>query len=125
MPPPLRPRRSALYLPGNNARALEKGKTLPADVLIFDLEVAVGPDAKPDSRARVCDAISSGSYRPREIVVRINGMGTDWHDDDLAGVAGSAAHGVLVPKVEAGGQGRALTPPARELAAPGGWRFVG
>src|ERR1700730_18445205 len=118
MPPPLRPRRSALYLPGNNARALEKGKTLPADVLIFDLEDAVGPDAKADSRARVCGAISSGSYRPREIVVRINGMGTDWHDDDLAAVAGSAAHGVLVPKVEAGEQVRALTAALDELAAP-------
>ena len=118
MPPPLRPRRSALYLPGNNARALEKGKTLPADVLIFDLEDAVGPDAKADSRARVCGAISSGSYRPREIVVRINGMGTDWHDDDLAAVAGSAAHGVLVPKVETGEQVRALTAALDELAAP-------
>jgi citrate lyase subunit beta/citryl-CoA lyase len=118
MPPPLRPRRSALYLPGNNARALEKGKTLPADVLIFDLEDAVGPDAKADSRARVCDAISSGSYRPREIVVRINGMGTDWHDDDLAAVAGSAAHGVLVPKVETGEQVQALIAALDELAAP-------
>src|SRR5205085_5476242 len=78
MAPTLRPRRSALYLPGNNARALEKGKTLPADVLIFDLEDAVGPDAKRDSRDKVCDAVSSGSYRPREIVVRINGLGTDW-----------------------------------------------
>jgi citrate lyase subunit beta/citryl-CoA lyase len=118
MPPPLRPRRSALYLPGNNARALEKGKTLPADVLIFDLEDAVGPDAKADSRARVCDAISSGSYRPREIVVRINGMGTDWHDDDLAAVAGSAAHGVLVPKVETDEQVQALIAALDELAAP-------
>lgn len=118
MPPPLRPRRSALYLPGNNARALEKGKTLPADVLIFDLEDAVGPDAKADSRARVCDAITSVSYRPREIVVRINGMGTDWHDDDLAAVAGSAAHGVLVPKVETGEQVQALIAALDELAAP-------
>jgi citrate lyase subunit beta/citryl-CoA lyase len=73
----LRPRRSALYLPGNNARALEKGKTLPADVLIFDLEDAVGPEAKVDSRARVCEAIATGSYQNREIVVRINGLGTN------------------------------------------------
>jgi citrate lyase subunit beta/citryl-CoA lyase len=100
----LRPRRSALYLPGNNARALEKGKTLPADVLIFDLEDAVGPEAKVDSRARVCEAIATGSYQNREIVVRINGLGTDWHHDDLAAVARSAAHGVLVPKVETGQQ---------------------
>lgn len=118
MAPTLRPRRSALYLPGNNARALEKGKTLPADVLIFDLEDAVGPDAKADSRDKVRDAISSGTYGPREIVVRINGLGTDWHDDDLAAVAGSAAHGVLVPKVEGGGQVQALAAVLDKLDAP-------
>jgi citrate lyase subunit beta/citryl-CoA lyase len=118
MAPTLRPRRSALYLPGNNARALEKGKSLPADVLIFDLEDAVGPDAKADSRAKVCDAISSESYRPREIVVRINGLGTDWHGDDLAAVAGTSAHGVLVPKVETGEQVRALAAVLDKLDAP-------
>ena len=113
----LRPRRSALYLPGNNARALEKGKTLPADVLIFDLEDAVGPDAKAESRARVCKAISSASYQTREIVVRINGLGTDWHDDDLAAVANSVAHGVLVPKIETGQQVEALAAALDTLAA--------
>ncbi len=118
MAPTLRPRRSALYLPGNNARALEKGTTLPADVLMFDLEDAVGPDAKDDSRARVCDAISSGDSRPREIVVRINGLGTDWHDDDLAAVAASAAHGVLVPKVEKGEQVQARAAALDTLGAP-------
>jgi len=118
MAPTPRPRRSALYLPGNNARALEKGKALPADVLIFDLEDAVGPDAKVDSRTRVCDAVSSGSYQPREIVVRINGLGTDWHDDDLVAVAGSAAHGVLVPKVEHGEQVQALAATLDALDAP-------
>src|SRR6201999_2430119 len=114
----LRPRRSALYLPGNKARALEKGKTLPADVLIFDLEDAVGPDAKADSRKRGCDAVSSGGYGPREIVVRINGMGTDWHDDDLAAVAGSAADGVLVPKVENGNEVQILADALDALDAP-------
>src|ERR1700722_3374776 len=118
MAPTLRPRRSALYLPGNNARALEKGKTLTADVLIFDLEDAVGPDAKADSRAKVCDAISADSYRPREGVVRINGLGTDWHDDDLAAVAGTSAHGVLVPKVETGEQVQALAAVLDKLGAP-------
>lgn len=118
MAPTMRPRRSALYLPGNNARALEKGSTLSADVLIFDLEDAVGPDAKADSRAKVCDAISSGSYRPREIVVRINGLGTDWHDEDLAAVAGSAADGVLVPKIEKGEQVQALVATLDALGAP-------
>ncbi|ORW33171.1 citrate lyase [Mycobacterium paraense] len=116
--PTPRPRRSALYLPGNNSRALEKGKTLPADVLIFDLEDAVGPDAKADSRTKVCDAISSASYHPREVVVRINGLDTDWHHDDLAAVAASVADGVLVPKVETGEQVRALAASLDKLGAP-------
>ncbi|OBK15889.1 HpcH/HpaI aldolase/citrate lyase family protein [Mycobacterium asiaticum] len=118
MAPTLRPRRSALYLPGNKPRALEKAKTLPADVLLFDLEDAVGPDAKATSRAQVCEAVSSGSYGPREVVVRINGLGTDWHDGDLAAAAGSAAHGVLVPKVETGEQVETLTAALDKLDAP-------
>lgn len=118
MAPTLRPRRSALYLPGNNARALEKGKTLPADLLIFDLEDAVGPDAKADSRARVCDAVASETYGPREVVVRINGLGTDWHDGDLAAIAGSSADGVLVPKVEKGEQVQELAAALDKLGAP-------
>jgi citrate lyase subunit beta / citryl-CoA lyase len=121
MAPSLRPRRSALYLPGNNARALERGRTLPADLLIFDLEDAVGPDAKADSRAKVREAVSSGSYQPREVVVRINGLGTDWHDDDLAAVAawaGSVVQGVLVPKVETGEQVQALIGRLDTLGAP-------
>jgi len=118
MAPTLRPRRSVLYLPGNNARAVEKGKTLPADVLIFDLEDAVGPDAKAESRGRVCEAVSSGSYQPREVIVRINGRGTDWHDDDLAAVAGSTADGVLVPKVETGDQILGLAAALDTLGAP-------
>ncbi|HTY31914.1 CoA ester lyase [Mycobacterium sp.] len=122
-PATLRPRRSALYLPGNNSRALEKGKTLPADVLIFDLEDAVGPDAKADSRAKVCDGISSKSYRPREIVVRVNGLDTDWHDDDLAAVAASPADGVLVPKVERAEQVQALAAALDELGAPAAMRL--
>ncbi|OBF83690.1 citrate lyase [Mycobacterium sp. 852002-51163_SCH5372311] len=117
MAPTLRPRRSALYLPGNNVRALEKGKTLPADMLIFDLEDAVGPDAKAESRERVCEAVSSASYRPREVVVRINGLGTEWHDDDLRAAARSSADGVLVPKVERGEQVRALTAALDTLGA--------
>jgi citrate lyase subunit beta / citryl-CoA lyase len=114
----LRPRRSALYLPGNNSRALEKAKTLSADVLIFDLEDAVGPDAKADSRTRVIEAISSGSYRPHELVVRVNGSDTVWHDDDLAAVARSGAEGMLVPKVETDDQVQALDAALDALDAP-------
>jgi citrate lyase subunit beta/citryl-CoA lyase len=97
---------------------MEKGKTLPADVLIFDLEDAVGPDAKVESRTTVCDAISSHSYQPREVVVRINGVGTDWHDDDLAAVARSGADGVLVPKVDTGAQVEALAAALDAFGAP-------
>src|ERR1700733_553919 len=118
MAPTLRPRRSALYLPGNKARALEKGATLPADVLIFDLEDAVGPDAKAQPRARVCAAISTVNYGPRQLVLRINGLDTDWHDDDLAAAARSGAHGVLVPKVERAQQVQALAAALDALGAP-------
>lgn len=118
MAPTPRPRRSALYLPGNKDRALEKAKSLPADVLIFDLEDAVGPDAKAESRTRVCSAVASAGYRPREVVVRINGAGTDWHDDDLTAVAASAADAVLVPKVETGHEVEALANTLDRLGAP-------
>ncbi|MEU1984512.1 CoA ester lyase [Nocardia sp. NPDC019395] len=104
----IRPRRSVLYVPGNNARALEKAKNLPADAVIFDLEDAVGEDAKEASRQQVCDVVDSGAYRPREVVVRVNGLGTEWHSDDLAAVAGSRADGILVPKVTSGQEVQAL-----------------
>lgn len=93
----MRPRRSVLYMPGANERALEKAKTLPADALILDLEDAVAPDAKVSARERVCAAV--GSYGSREVTIRVNGLGTPWHTDDLraAGEAGPAA--VVVPKV--------------------------
>lgn len=118
MAPTPRPRRSALYLPGNKDRALEKAKSLPADVLIFDLEDAVGPDAKAESRTRVCSAVASAGYRPREVVVRINGAGTDWHEDDLTAVAASAADAVLVPKVETGHEVEVLANTLDRLGAP-------
>ncbi|OBI83257.1 HpcH/HpaI aldolase/citrate lyase family protein [Mycobacterium asiaticum] len=123
MAPTVRPRRSALYLPGNKPRALEKARTLPADVLIFDLEDAVGPDAKAQSRTEVREAVSSGSYGPREVVVRINGLGTEWHDDDLVAAADSGAHGVLVPKIETGEQVTTLTGALDRLGAPEGMQL--
>ena len=83
----LRPRRSVLYMPGANERALEKAQTIPADALILDLEDAVAPDAKPEARERVCAAATSGAYGSREIAIRANGIGTQWHDDDLAAIA--------------------------------------
>lgn len=93
--------RSALYLPGANQRALEKAHTLPADVLILDLEDAVAPDAKPAARERVCSLVAERSYGGREVVIRVNAPGTPWHEDDLAAVAAAGPSAVLVPKVSA------------------------
>ncbi|ETX05817.1 HpcH/HpaI aldolase/citrate lyase family protein [Candidatus Entotheonella palauensis] len=95
-----RPRRSMLFMPGSNARAIEKAKTLPADGLIFDLEDAVAPDAKVMAREQVCAAVRAGGYGGRELVVRANALTTLWGRDDLAAVATCGAHAVLVPKVE-------------------------
>ena len=78
-----RPRRSVLYMPGSNERALEKARSLPADALIFDLEDAVAPDAKPLARDKVCNAVKSGGYGGREIVIRINALETQWGTEDL------------------------------------------
>lgn len=95
-----RPRRSVLYMPGSNARALEKAKGLPADALILDLEDAVAPDAKADARAQVCEAVSAGGYGGREIVIRVNGADTPWGEDDLKAAAAAAPDAILLPKVE-------------------------
>ncbi len=95
----LRPRRSVLYMPGANERALEKAKGIPADALILDLEDAVAPDAKPEARARVCAAAASGDYGAKEIAIRINGIGTQWHDDDIAAAAAAGPDAIVVPKV--------------------------
>jgi citrate lyase subunit beta/citryl-CoA lyase len=95
-----RPRRSALYMPGSNQRALEKAKTLPADVLILDLEDAVAPDAKRDARNQVVAAAKAGGYGGREVVIRVNGLNTPWGYGDLAAVAGAGADAVLIPKTE-------------------------
>ena len=96
----IRPRRSVLYMPGSNMRALEKAKSLAADCLILDLEDAVAPDAKAEARSQVAEAVATGGYGRREIVIRINGFDTDWGDADLAAVAPLAPDAVLVPKVE-------------------------
>lgn len=96
----VRPRRSVLYMPGANERALAKAQQLPADAVILDLEDAVAPDAKAAARDRVCTAAGSGAYGHREVVVRANGIGTAWHDQDVAAIATSGADAVLVPKVD-------------------------
>jgi len=96
----VRPRRSVLYMPGSNARALEKGRTVAADGLILDLEDAVAPDAKEAARGQIRDAIKAGGYGRRELIVRVNGLATPWGDADVAAAATFGAHALLVPKVE-------------------------
>lgn len=93
-----RPRRTLLYLPASNGRALEKARGLPADVLILDLEDAVAPDAKPEARAAAVAAVAAG-FGPREVGIRVNGLGTPWCAADFAEVAQSAADFVVVPKI--------------------------
>jgi citrate lyase subunit beta/citryl-CoA lyase len=95
----LRPRRSVLYMPGANERALEKAKGLPADALILDLEDAVAPDAKADARDRVCAAASERGYGHREVAIRANGLDTRWFTDDVAAIAEAGPDALLVPKV--------------------------
>lgn len=112
----VRPRRSALFMPGSNARALEKARSLPCDVVILDLEDAVAPDAKAEARARVLATLAAGGFGRRERVVRVNGLDTAWGHADLTAAAMSGADAVLVPKVESGDMVRRV---AAVLAAAG------
>jgi citrate lyase subunit beta/citryl-CoA lyase len=95
----LRPRRSVLYMPGSNARAIDKARTLACDGIIIDLEDAVAPDAKDAARRQVVDAIKAGGFGSREVVVRVNGIDSPWSADDLAAMATAGADAVLVPKI--------------------------
>ncbi len=104
MPASIRPRRSVLYMPGSNARALEKGRELPADGLILDLEDAVVPDAKAGARALIAAAVKAGGYGAREIVIRVNGLDSPWGEADVTMAAGSGADAILLPKVESAQQ---------------------
>lgn len=93
------PLRSVLYMPSSNAKALEKAKTLATDAVIFDLEDAVAPDAKVAARAAAVAAVQSGEYGKRTLTIRVNGIGTEWHEDDLAAAAAAGPHAIVVPKV--------------------------
>ncbi len=95
----IRPRRSVLYMPGSNARALEKARTLAADALILDLEDAVAPDAKDMARDQVCAAVKAGGFGKREVIIRINGLTTSWGRDDLAAASAVKPDAILLPKV--------------------------
>jgi len=94
-----RPRRSVLYMPGSNARAIEKARTLPADAVILDLEDSVAPDAKPAAREQVVQALAAGGFGAREVIVRVNGLDTEWGLDDLNTIVRAKPDAILVPKV--------------------------
>ena len=113
-----RPRRSVLYMPSSNARALEKATTLACDGIIFDLEDAVAPDAKETARAAACDTVRSGRYGRRELVIRVNADDTPWHADDLAAAAAAGPDAILVPKVNSGDEVLALVAALEAAGAP-------
>lgn len=94
-----RPRRSCLYMPGANERALEKAKSISADTLLLDLEDAVAPEVKLEARARVCETVQKGGYGKREVIIRMNGLDTEWGEDDLAAIVAAKPDGILAPKV--------------------------
>jgi len=95
----VRPRRSVLYMPGSNARAIEKARMLPVDGVILDLEDAVAPDAKETARKQVTEAVKAGGFGQRETIIRVNGIDTPWHADDLSAAAHAGPDAILVPKI--------------------------
>ncbi|MEI2780239.1 MAG: CoA ester lyase [Candidatus Competibacter sp.] len=118
MPKSARPRRSMLYMPGSNARALDKARTLPADSLILDLEDAVAPDAKELARKQVCEAVAAGGFGMREIIIRVNALSTRWGYDDIALASKSGANALLLPKVESADAIRHMESIMRANGAP-------
>ena len=113
-----RPRRSVLYMPGSNARALEKGRGLPADALILDLEDAVAPDAKELARQQIADAAKAGGYGRRELAIRVNGLDTPWGREDVAAAAACGPDAILLPKVESAAMVAELETAMAEAGAP-------
>jgi citrate lyase subunit beta/citryl-CoA lyase len=118
MAAPARPRRSLLYMPASNARALEKARGLAADGLIFDLEDAVAPDAKPTARAQVAASVAEGGYGRRELLLRVNGLATAWGEADLTAAAQMGLNGVVLPKVESAEAVRAAEAVLVKAGAP-------
>ncbi len=117
-PTEFRPRRSVLYMPSSNERALEKAKSLPVDALILDLEDAVAPDTKPEARDKACAAAASGEYGRREIAIRVNGMDTEWHAEDMKAACKAGPDAILVPKVSSADAVLELVESMAEHGAP-------
>ncbi|NPU14183.1 CoA ester lyase [Bradyrhizobium sp. 83002] len=113
----IRPRRSLLFMPGSNARALEKGRNLPADGLILDLEDSVAPDAKAAAREQIAKAVAADGYGKRELLIRINSLDTSWWSDDVAMAGRTATDGILVPKVSTVEDLRMVTSRLAEVGA--------
>ena len=112
------PLRSVLYMPGSNERALEKARSIACDGLILDLEDSVAPDAKPAAREQVAAAASSGAYGRRTVAIRVNSIGTEWHDDDIVAAAQAGPDGVVVPKVNSAEEVHALVAALEKAGAP-------
>ncbi|MBK7722725.1 MAG: CoA ester lyase [Austwickia sp.] len=113
-----RPRRSILYMPSSNERALEKAKAIPCDGIIFDLEDAVAPDAKVEARGKAAAAVADASYGRRERILRVNGMDTQWHEEDMAAAAQAGPDAILVPKVSSAEEVRQLVATMEKYGAP-------
>lgn len=113
-----RPRRSFLYMPGDKTKVLEKGKTLPADALILDLEDAVSPDNKLIARDTACAAVKAGGYGQREMIVRMNGLDSAWGADDLTAAVAAGPDGILAPKVETAADIHTLDAALSKAGAP-------
>ena len=114
----IRPRRSALYMPGSNARALEKARSLPADAILLDLEDSVAPEQKELARAQVCGAVKEGGFGGREVVIRTNGLDTEWGRSDLIAAAAVGPDAVLLPKVSTPGDITRAAHALNEAGAP-------
>ena len=102
----IRPRRSVLYMPASNPKAIEKARTLPCDAVILDLEDAVAPDAKESARAAAVEAVKAGGFGAREVIIRVNGLDTPWGEADLAVAAQAGPDAILVPKVSSAAEVR-------------------
>jgi citrate lyase subunit beta/citryl-CoA lyase len=107
-----------LYMPGSNARALDKARSLPADALILDLEDAVAPDAKAEARRQVVEAVVAGGYGLREVLIRVNGLATPWGQADIAAAAATGADAILIPKVESADMVRQVEAAMTQAGAP-------
>ena len=114
----LRPRRSVLYMPASNARALEKARTLDADGIILDLEDAVAPDAKAEARVMACSAVKTGGFGRREVIIRVNGLDTEWGHDDVLAAAHAGADAVLFPKISTAAQLQSCEEALQSAKAP-------